>query len=275
MDSNVRKSGSQNHPGGGRSGDSSHRDGNSGSSRSGNRNRNRNRSRNRSRNRGNQAAQGEARNRPGSSKSRGNRSRSQRQNKSGGQNRNRSKNRNRNRNRGSNRGRSQDQGRSRRDRGQDSRRSRGKAAPKPTLLQKFLSAITFGLLGKPGTAKKTRAKVPRTRRRNSPPPPPSAAVPPPRKKPPVDPNDVPSPWLHVDNLDYEANENDLEELFRGAGAVRSAEVLTDERTQQSKGEAFVEMNTIDEAIRAIEILHDEDFRGRRLVIRGAKDRDEK
>jgi len=74
----------------------------------------------------------------------------------------------------------------------------------------------------------------------------------------------------VGNLSYDAHEGDLEELFTGAGNVVDAEVVTNSRTQQSKGFAFVEMGTVAEAIRAVEILDDQDFMGRRLRINGAR-----
>jgi len=82
--------------------------------------------------------------------------------------------------------------------------------------------------------------------------------------------EVTSPRLYVGNLDYEANEQDLEDLFRGVGTVASAEIVTNPRTQQSKGFAFVVMNHIEEARRAVEVLHDKDFMGRKLLVTGAK-----
>lgn len=82
--------------------------------------------------------------------------------------------------------------------------------------------------------------------------------------------EVTGPRLYVGNLDYEATEADLQELFRGVGAVISAEIVTNTRNQQSKGFGFVEMSHIDEARRAVEILHDKDFMGRKLLVTGAK-----
>lgn len=76
--------------------------------------------------------------------------------------------------------------------------------------------------------------------------------------------------LYVGNLDYDAGETELDELFKGVGNVLSAEVVTNARTQQSKGFAFVEMGSIDEAKRAVEILDDEEFMGRKLIVSGAR-----
>lgn len=76
--------------------------------------------------------------------------------------------------------------------------------------------------------------------------------------------------LYVGNLSYDATEEDLTELFRGVGTVESAEVVTQSRTQRSKGFAFVEMSAVDQARRAAEQLHDTEFMGRKLVVTGAK-----
>ena len=65
-------------------------------------------------------------------------------------------------------------------------------------------------------------------------------------------------------------ESDLFELFNGVGHVQNAEVVSYRHNQRSKGFAFVQMQTIEEAKRAVEELHDKEFLGRRLVVSGAK-----
>src|SRR3954469_6338880 len=82
--------------------------------------------------------------------------------------------------------------------------------------------------------------------------------------------EVTTPRLYVGNLSFDATESDLFELFNGVGAVQSAEVLTYRHNQRSKGFAFVQMLTVDEAKRAVEELHDKEFLGRKLVVSGAK-----
>jgi hypothetical protein len=81
---------------------------------------------------------------------------------------------------------------------------------------------------------------------------------------------VNSPKLYVGNLSFEATESDLFDLFRGVGCVQNAEIVCHRDSQRSKGFAFVMMGSIEEALRAVEILHDEDFLGRKLVVSGAK-----
>ena len=82
--------------------------------------------------------------------------------------------------------------------------------------------------------------------------------------------EVTTPRLYVGNLSFDATESDLFELFNGVGAVQNAEVVTYKHNQRSKGFAFVQMLTVDEAKRAVEELHDKEFLGRKLVVSGAK-----
>jgi len=82
--------------------------------------------------------------------------------------------------------------------------------------------------------------------------------------------EVTTPRLYVGNLSFDATESDLFELFNGVGAVQNAEVVTYKHNQRSKGFAFVQMNTVDEAKRAVQELHDKEFLGRKLVVSGAK-----
>src|ERR1700719_3446434 len=90
----------------------------------------------------------------------------------------------------------------------------------------------------------------------------------PARKP--EPIEVTSPRLYVGNLSFDATESDLFELFNGVGHVQNAEVVSYRHNQRSKGFAFVSMQTIDEAKRAVEELHDKEFLGRKLVVSGAK-----
>ena len=82
--------------------------------------------------------------------------------------------------------------------------------------------------------------------------------------------EVTTPRLYVGNLSFDAAESDLFELFNGVGAVQNAEVVTYKHNQRSKGFAFVQMLTVEEAKRAVEELLDKEFLGRKLVVSGAK-----
>jgi len=92
----------------------------------------------------------------------------------------------------------------------------------------------------------------------------------PRSQHKPEPVEVTSPRLYVGNLSFDATESDLFELFNGVGHVQNAEVVSYRHNQRSKGFAFVSMQTIEEAKRAVEELHDKEFLGRKLVVSGAK-----
>lgn len=193
--------------------------------------------------------------------------RRQRGGRSGGRSRNRQSNSS------PNPGNNSPGGNRNRSRQRNRRGSRPAKAPQQTTFQKVLSILTFGLLGKPAGKKKPAAK------RN---PAPQRAVEASTSRP--DPKgakpegarskrnraEVTSGRLYVGNLDYSTGEPELESLFRGVGNVLSAEVVTNPRTQQSKGFAFVEMGSIEEARRAVSVLDDQEFMGRKLVVSGAR-----
>lgn len=82
--------------------------------------------------------------------------------------------------------------------------------------------------------------------------------------------EVTTPRLYVGNLSFEASESDLFELFNGVGQVQNAEVVTYKHNERSKGFAFVQMQSVEEAKRAVSELHDKEFLGRKLVVSGAK-----
>lgn len=85
-----------------------------------------------------------------------------------------------------------------------------------------------------------------------------------------DPVEVTSPRLYIGNLSFDATESDLFELFNGVGNVENVEVVSNKHTLRSKGFAFVQMHSVDEAKRAVEELHDKEYMGRKLVVNGAK-----
>ena len=135
-----------------------------------------------------------------------------------------------------------------------------RAPAKKSLLQRIKDLFTGG--GKP--AARPVSAQPQTRGNGSQP------SQPPRTSRKPEAVEVTTPRLYVGNLSFDATESDLFELFNGVGAVQNAEVVTYRHNQRSKGFAFVQMNTVDEAKRAVEELHDKEFLGRRLVVSGAK-----
>ena len=60
--------------------------------------------------------------------------------------------------------------------------------------------------------------------------------------------------LYVGNLPHSTDSHALEVIFSQVGKVESAKVVEDRMTGRSRGFAFVEMSTPEEAARAIELL---------------------
>ncbi|MGH7986343.1 MAG: RNA recognition motif domain-containing protein [Candidatus Binataceae bacterium] len=79
--------------------------------------------------------------------------------------------------------------------------------------------------------------------------------------------------LYVGNLAYSVTQADLEELFAQAGQVQSVAVITDKFSGQSKGFAFVEMASADEAAKALAQFNDTELKGRNIKVNEAKPRE--
>ena len=79
--------------------------------------------------------------------------------------------------------------------------------------------------------------------------------------------------LYVGNLAFQTTSQDLQELFAQAGTVESASVIEDRATGQSKGFAFVEMSTEEEAAAAIEQFNGREVAGRALKVNEARPRE--
>lgn len=79
--------------------------------------------------------------------------------------------------------------------------------------------------------------------------------------------------LYVGNLAFRTTTQDLQELFGQAGTVESAQIIEDRDTGQSKGFAFVEMSTDQEAASAIDQFNGKEVGGRMLKVNEAKPRE--
>lgn len=81
--------------------------------------------------------------------------------------------------------------------------------------------------------------------------------------------------LFVGNLSYQTAENDLQDYFAQAGTVTSVNLMMDKVTGKSRGFAFVEFATADEANKAVEEFHNKEFQGRSLTVNIARPREER
>ncbi|HQW30244.1 MAG TPA: hypothetical protein PK529_13710 [Verrucomicrobiales bacterium] len=138
---------------------------------------------------------------------------------------------------------------------------RRSTAPRPTGFQKFIKIITFGLVD---LTKKKPTPSPRA---------PRSAAPEKREKRErrepllVEPT---TPRLYVGNLSYDATDADLSALFSTYGTVTEATIVMQPGSSRSKGFAFVEMGSVEEAKAAAAALNDKDFQGRQMLVTGAK-----
>jgi cold-inducible RNA-binding protein len=78
--------------------------------------------------------------------------------------------------------------------------------------------------------------------------------------------------LYVGNLSFRTTSDELRDAFAAVGTVESASVIEDRDTGRSRGFAFVEMATAEEAAAAIEQFNGKDFGGRNLTVNEAKPR---
>jgi RNA recognition motif-containing protein len=81
--------------------------------------------------------------------------------------------------------------------------------------------------------------------------------------------------LFVGNLSFQTGENDLQDYFAQAGSVTSVNLMMDKVTGKSRGFAFVEFATAEEANRAVEQFHNKEFQGRQLTVNIARPREER
>jgi RNA recognition motif-containing protein len=79
--------------------------------------------------------------------------------------------------------------------------------------------------------------------------------------------------LYVGNLAFQTTTQDLQQLFAQAGTVESAQIIEDRDTGQSKGFAFVEMSTDEEAASAISQFNGKEVAGRMLKVNEARPRE--
>lgn len=152
-------------------------------------------------------------------------------------------------------------------------------APKPSLLQRILGFFGFGKKkdaakkdNRPNKNQKPKQNVRVAKGRSNQGGNPAARQE--KRRRPASVAPTRNARLYVGNLSYEATEAELEDLFKGFGNVRSVEIIYNTRTYKSKGYAFVEMQMLDDAKRAAEVLHGQPFMGRELMVSAASERPE-
>lgn len=76
--------------------------------------------------------------------------------------------------------------------------------------------------------------------------------------------------LYVGSLPYSVSEDELRELFGQYGSVSSVRIITDKFTGQSKGFGFVEMESSEDAEKAIQGVNGQQVGGRTLTVNIAR-----
>src|SRR5712691_9438852 len=79
--------------------------------------------------------------------------------------------------------------------------------------------------------------------------------------------------LYIGNLAFQTTSQELQEMFAQAGTVESASVVEDRDTGRSRGFAFVEMSSKEEAAAAIDQFNGKELGGRALKVNEAKPRE--
>jgi RNA recognition motif-containing protein len=79
--------------------------------------------------------------------------------------------------------------------------------------------------------------------------------------------------LYVGNLSFSTSNSDLEDMFGKVGTVLSSNIIEDRETGRSRGFAFVEMSSNEEAQNAIASLNGTEVNGRELLVNEAKPRE--
>jgi RNA recognition motif-containing protein len=79
--------------------------------------------------------------------------------------------------------------------------------------------------------------------------------------------------LYCGNLSYNTTSSDLDQMFGEFGTVKSADVIMDRDTGRSKGFGFVEMQSDNEALAAINGMNGTEHDGRTLTVNEAKPRE--
>jgi RNA recognition motif-containing protein len=81
--------------------------------------------------------------------------------------------------------------------------------------------------------------------------------------------------LFVGNLSFNTTEGDVLDLFKQAGNVTKCELIVDRFSSKSRGFAFVEMGTQEEANAAIAQFNGKELDGRALTVNEARPREDR
>ncbi|WP_127717130.1 RNA-binding protein [Halobacteriovorax sp. HLS] len=95
----------------------------------------------------------------------------------------------------------------------------------------------------------------------------------PKKPVKFDPNAQKNPVVYIGNLNYKKDDFGVMKLFKPFGYVEKVNLILDEKTEKSKGIAFVEMQTKKAALDAVAALNGKVIDGRTVKVSIALERE--
>ena len=75
---------------------------------------------------------------------------------------------------------------------------------------------------------------------------------------------TPSSTVYLSNLSYERDRNGIKSLLRSFGKIINIKIIVEPKTNQSRGMAFIEMETVEDATKVIKELNGKIIDGRTL-----------
>ena len=81
--------------------------------------------------------------------------------------------------------------------------------------------------------------------------------------------------IYVGNISHSVTEDVLRELFEKIGPVASVKMITDKFTGMPRGFGFVQMESNEDAQKAIEELNGYELEGRAIVVNQAREREQR
>ena len=81
--------------------------------------------------------------------------------------------------------------------------------------------------------------------------------------------------VFVGNISFQTTEGELQSLFEPFGQITRIQLMTDRDTGRSRGFAFVEMSSDEEAANAIQALNGKQVNGRALNVNEARPKPER
>jgi RNA recognition motif-containing protein len=81
--------------------------------------------------------------------------------------------------------------------------------------------------------------------------------------------------MYVSNLGFHVTDDDLRKLFEPFGGVSSSKVILDRDTGRSRGFAFVEMSSDEEAKKAMQSLDGKEVEGRSIGVSVAREKEQR